>query len=68
MLPHAEVVVRTPDHDIAGAARRMPNRMRETTGDAFQIGKHPVAPLVVQTAKGGTEELAVIHRKTWNEA
>jgi hypothetical protein len=42
--------------------------VRETAGDAFQIGEYAVAPLVVQAAKRGTEELAVIHRKTWNRA
>jgi hypothetical protein len=68
MLPHAEVIVRTPDHDVAGAARGMPNRVWETASDALQIGKHPVASLVVQAVKGGAEELAIIHRKTWNEA
>jgi hypothetical protein len=42
--------------------------MREPAGDALEIGKHAVAPLVMQAVEGGTEELAVIHRKTWNEA
>jgi hypothetical protein len=32
----------------------------------FEIGENPVAPLVMQAAEGGTEEPAVIHRKTWN--
>jgi hypothetical protein len=46
----------------------MPNSVRETAGDALQIGEYAVAPLVVQAVKGRTEELALIHRKTWNEA
>jgi hypothetical protein len=44
----------------------MPHRMRETAGDAFQIGKDPIPPLVMKAIKGGTEKLAVIHRGTWN--
>jgi hypothetical protein len=46
----------------------MPNRMRETASDTFQIGKNPIAPFIVQTGKGGAENLAVIHRGTWNWA
>jgi hypothetical protein len=38
--------------------------MREPAGDAFEIRKNPVAPLIMQTTKGGTEILTVIHRKT----
>ena len=30
MLAHAEIVVGTPDHDIARALRRVPDRMRES--------------------------------------
>jgi hypothetical protein len=41
----------------------MPHRVREPAGDALEIGENPVAPLIMQAAEGGTEELAVIHRK-----
>jgi hypothetical protein len=41
----------------------MPHRMREPARDPFEIGENPVAPLVMQAIEGGTEELAVIHRK-----
>ncbi len=44
----------------------MPHRVREPAGDALEVGENPVAPLVMQAVEGGTEELAVIHRKTWN--
>ncbi len=40
--------------------------MREPAGDAFEIGEDAVAALVMETAEGVTEELAVIHRKAWN--
>jgi hypothetical protein len=40
--------------------------MRETAGNAFQIGKDPIPPLVMKAIEGGTEKLAVIHRGTWN--
>ncbi len=66
VLAHAEVVVGAPDDDVAGAFRRMPHRMRETAGDAFQIGKDSIPPFVVEAIEGGTEKLAVIHHGTWN--
>src|ERR1043166_8076925 len=63
MLAHAEVVVGAPDHDIALAFRGVPDRMREPAGNALEIGKHPVAPLVMQAVESIVEKLAVIHRK-----
>ena len=64
MLAHAEIVVGAPDHDVARALRRVPHRVREPARDPLEIGENPVAPLVMQAVEGGTEELAVIHRKT----
>jgi hypothetical protein len=32
--------------------------------DPFEVGKNPVAPLVMQAIEGGGEELTVIHRQT----
>ena len=64
MLAHAEIVVGAPDHDIALAFRRMPGSVREPARDPLEIGKDPIAPLVMQAIEGGTEELAVIHHET----
>src|SRR6476659_1486499 len=63
VLPHSEVVVGAPDHDIARSLRGMPHRVRETARDPFEVGENPVAPLIMQAAEGSREELAVIHRK-----
>jgi hypothetical protein len=41
----------------------MPYRVRKPARDPFEIGEHPVTPLVMQAAERGTEELAVIHHK-----
>src|ERR1700712_5919788 len=65
MLSHAEIVVGTPDHDVARALWGMPHRVREPAGDTLEIGENPVAPLIMQAAEGGREKLAVIHRQTW---
>src|SRR5713226_2988707 len=65
VLAHAEIVVRAPDHDVALALRRVPDRMREPARDPLEVGENPVAPLITQAVEGGREELAVIHRKTW---
>jgi hypothetical protein len=43
----AEVVVRAPDHNGAGAVRGMLDRVREAPGDPLEIGKHAVAPFLV---------------------
>ena len=67
VLAHAEIVVGAPDHDIALALRRVPDRMREPARDPLEIGKHAVAPLVMQAIEGVLEKLAVIHRQTWAE-
>jgi hypothetical protein len=61
VLGHAEIVVGAPDHDLALALRRMPQRVREPAGDAFKLGKHPVAALVVQFVQGSLKEAVVIH-------
>ena len=61
VLAHAEVVVGAPDHDLARALRRVPEGVRKAAGDALEIGKHPVAPLVVQAAQGVGEKRVVFH-------
>jgi hypothetical protein len=38
--------------------------VREPARDPLEIGENPVAPLIMQAAEGGAEELAVIHRET----
>src|SRR5262249_22185284 len=66
VLAHAEIVVGAPDHDVARPLRRVPDGVREAAGDPFEVSEDAVASLVMQTIEGGTEELAVIHRRTWN--
>src|SRR5690348_10968781 len=61
MLGHAEIIVRAPDHDIARAVRRMPDRMRKPAGDALEIGEHAVATLVTELAQSSIEEDIVVH-------
>src|SRR5262249_23522299 len=61
VLAHAEVVVRAPHHDVALAARRMPEGAREPAGEAFQVGEHAIAPLVPQAGEGVLEKAVVVH-------
>ena len=61
MLRHSEVVVGTPDDDIARAMRRMPNCVREPAGDALKVGKHPVTPFIPQPLESRREITFVIH-------
>src|SRR4029077_18252131 len=61
VLAHAEVVVRAPDHDRARAVRRTPGRVGKTPGDALEIGKHAIAPLLLYAGKGGRKEMIIGH-------
>src|SRR5580658_4893087 len=62
MLSHAEVIVGAPDHDLFRALRRVPDRTREASGNALEVGKDPVAPLIAQPAKRVSEIFTVIHK------
>ena len=64
VLAHAEVVVGAPDHDLARALRRMPDRVRKTASDTLEVGKNPIAPLLVQTVQGAGEKRVVFHEKS----
>ncbi len=44
----------------------MPHRVRKPARNPLEVGKNPVAPLIMEAVEGGREELAVIHGKTWN--
>ena len=61
VLTHAEVIVRAPDHHIARALRRMPDRMREAAGNALEIGKHPIAPLAPQPGESVGKIIIIVH-------
>src|SRR5262249_25626908 len=61
VLAHAEVIVRAPDHDRARAVWGMPSRMGKAPGDALEIGKHAVAPFLVQAGKRGRKEMIIGH-------
>src|SRR5262249_4899117 len=61
VLAHADVVVRAPDHDRARAVRGMPGRVGKTPGDALEIGKHAVAPFLLQAGKPSGNETIIGH-------
>src|SRR5262245_17899812 len=61
VLSHAEIVVRAPDHDLARPGWRMPNRVRETAGNALEIGKNSVTLLFSQPVQRRSKERVVIH-------
>src|SRR5262245_5445533 len=45
VLPHAEIVVGAPDHDIARPFRRIPAGVGKSSCNALEIGEHSIAPL-----------------------
>ena len=61
VLAHAQVVIRAPDHDRARPLWRMPGRMRKSPRDALEIGKHTVAPFLLQARKRGEKEMIIGH-------
>src|SRR5688572_33216416 len=67
VLAHAEIIVRAPDDDLAGAVRVVPDGVRETAGEPLDVGEHAVAPLVLQGLDGVTKKGLVIHRLTGRE-
>jgi hypothetical protein len=42
----------------------MPDRVRKTAGDALEVGKNPISPLLVQTVQGTGEKRIVFHEKS----
>src|SRR3954467_18134 len=61
MLPHAEVVIRAPDDDVAAPLWRMPDRVREAPRDALEVREYAIAPLLVQAAQRIRENGVVVH-------
>src|SRR5262249_44841948 len=61
VLAHAEVIIRAPDRDRAGAIRRVPCCVREAPSDPLDIGKHPIAAFLVQAGKRGGKEMIIGH-------
>src|SRR5206468_3205150 len=58
MLSHAQVVVGAPDDHLPWPLRRVPDRVREARGDAFEIREDAVATLVTQPGdRVGNESL-----------
>ena len=60
VLPHAQIVVGTPDGDFA-SARPMVGGTRELARFALQVGEDPVAAFIAQQVEFGLEEKFVIH-------
>ena len=61
VLAHAEVIVGAPDGDIADRVTSMVPGLRKRPRHAFEIGKHPIAPLAAQAFQRRLEEVIVVH-------
>ena len=62
VLGHAEIIVGTPDDDVALAFGRVPMGVREPAGDALEIGENAISALVAQFIQRRHEEVIVIHK------
>jgi len=60
MLTHAQIVIRAPDNDIPLAARAVPERMRELSRFALQVGEDAIAALPFQGRDGGLKVSIVV--------
>jgi hypothetical protein len=61
MLPHAKIVVGTPNDDVTRTSRGMPDRPREPAGQPLEVGKYAIALLIPQTGQSIREKPIVIH-------
>src|SRR5262245_12196637 len=55
VLPHPEIVVGAPDHDVAWPLRRMPTSVRKPPCYALEIGEHPISALGFERLNGARE-------------
>src|ERR1700758_2658478 len=60
VLPHAQIIIRAPDHDLARSAQRMPDRVRKPPDLAFQVGKYTIATLVSKPVQCGIEKSVIV--------
>ena len=63
MAAHAEIIVRTPDSDVArlfAGILRPPERVRKTRRAALEIGEDAVTLLIFQFLDRGFEMLVVV--------
>ena len=61
-LPHAEIVIGTPDCDIRSRAVLKTGSARKFTTMPFQFGKDPVPAFIVQSRQFAFEKCFEIHR------
>ena len=61
VLAHAQIVVGAPHDDVTGAVGGMPNGARKAPGQTFQVGKNPIAPLVLEPGESAGKKHVVIH-------
>ena len=59
MLPHAQIVIRAPDGDIAIAV--VTCRLRKSAAMTFQLGKLAVVPAVAEGVQLRREEILIVH-------
>ena len=61
MLRHAEVIVRTPDRDVAFPVMFMAGSVRKTAPSAFNFRKDPVIALFLQGINVALKNVVKIH-------
>src|SRR5579885_347600 len=61
MAAHAEIIVRTPDHDVARTVRRVPARARKVFRVLLDLGEDAVAAFVLQLIERVHKNLFVVH-------
>src|SRR5437763_6848518 len=65
VLAHAEIVVRTPDHDVPLAARAVPERVGELPCLALQISEDTIATLPLQSSNGRLKTPVIVEH-SWD--
>jgi hypothetical protein len=68
VLTHAEIIVGTPDNDVARSIGGVQRGVGKPAGHTLKISENTIAPLVMKAIKRVTEELAIIHDYIRKEA
>jgi hypothetical protein len=61
VLAYAETIVGAPQHNFAGALRRLPSGVWKAAGDTLKSREHPVAPLASKTSQHFHEKSVVTY-------
>jgi hypothetical protein len=64
--PHAEVIIRAPDHYLPWTSLRMPDSVRVAASDPFEFNEHPITIFAAESNQRVREVAIVVHHHSSN--